>query len=150
MAELRTWHKIRQDFHDWAALPLVPSNIRKYSSGYVIDENQSVKWNREAVKNHNARYDAEAQSLLQESANIYSLILESVYTRIQADVGHNLSRETAMAIWDYAYDEAASRASARGFEEEDLNGFAALVVQDLIKLLKSVLDDVHSGGKKDA
>lgn len=150
MTEIKTWHEIRQDFHDWAALPLVPSNIRKYSSGYVIDENQSVKWNREAVEKHNAWYDEEAQSLVQESANIYSLILESVCTRIQADVGHNLSRETAMAIWDYAYDEAASGASARGFEEEDLNDFAALVVQDLIKLLKSVLDDVHSEEKKDA
>lgn len=147
MPEIKTWDEISEDFKEMVLRPLSPKNIRKYSKNHVFDENQSVKWNKEEAENRNALYDAEVQRLSQEKANFHSAILEDVYRRIQFDIGYGVSREKAIAIWSYAYDEASCKSID---EDDDINSFAVLVVQELIGLIKSVLDNVHRGGGNNA
>ena len=73
------WREIQDEFETMQRMSCVPKNIHKVPTGYIFDEEKSVKWNREQV-------DAE------------------IYTAIRQEVGHNLSRKKAIVIWNLAYD----------------------------------------------
>lgn len=47
----------------------VTPKTRRYSDGYVFDEDKSVKWNREQVEIKNAEYEAERKQLAKEQDN---------------------------------------------------------------------------------
>lgn len=57
--------------------PITPKT-RRYSDGYVFDEDKSVKWNREQVKIKNAEYEAERERLIKESGNIIQRICDDM------------------------------------------------------------------------
>ncbi len=48
----------------------VTPKTRRYSDGYIFDENKSVKWNKEQVEIKNAEYEAERERLIKEQDNI--------------------------------------------------------------------------------
>lgn len=51
---------------------------RRYSDGYVFDEDKSVKWNREQVEIKNAEYKAERERLIKEQDNIVQKICDDM------------------------------------------------------------------------
>lgn len=55
MNKIKTWEEIESDFHHMNNMSCRP-DFRKLSTGYVTDENQSVKWNREQVELNNQNY----------------------------------------------------------------------------------------------
>lgn len=102
---VKSWREIQSDFEQMQAMSCVPSGIGKVSADHVFDENQSVKWNREQVNIHNARYLQEVARLNTEKNKARDAIYEDIYRAIRQEVGHNLSRSKAMALWSYAYDK---------------------------------------------
>lgn len=110
---VKDWIDIQSDFESMVAMRCVPSTISKVSADHVFDENQSVKWNREQVNINNARYLKEVARLNTEKNKCRDAIYEDIYRAIQSEVGHNLSREKAITIWQYAYEHGHSY----GFQE---------------------------------
>ena len=101
---VKDWLEIQSDFECMEAMKCVPIGIGKVSADHVFDENQSVKWNREQVNINNARYLQEVARLNTEKNKARDAIYEDIYMAIQAEVGHDLSRKKAMAIWNHAYE----------------------------------------------
>ena len=102
---VKDWVEIQQDFESMAAMSCVPAGLRKVAANFIFDENQSVKWNREQVEDNNSRYGQEVARVNTEKNKRRDAIYEDIYRAIQAEVGHNLSKKKAIAIWSYAYEK---------------------------------------------
>lgn len=48
------WREIQDEFETMQRMSCVPKNIHKVPTGYIFDEEKSVKWNREQVDANNA------------------------------------------------------------------------------------------------
>lgn len=86
----------------------VPKNIKKVKPGYVFDESESVKWNREQVKINNAVYQAEVARLFTEKNKAREDVINMITEKIQSEIGASLSKRKAKAIWNFAYKERSS------------------------------------------
>lgn len=98
------WAEIQCEFEAMQRMSCIPKDIRKVPAGYIFDEEKSVKWNREQVDENNARYLKEVARLNTLRNKERNRIYEEIYTAIQQEVGHNLSREKAIVIWNLAYE----------------------------------------------
>lgn len=56
----------------------ITPKTRRYSDGYVFDEDKSVKWNKEQVEIKNAEYEAEREQLIKEQDNIIQKICDDM------------------------------------------------------------------------
>lgn len=102
--EPKSLYDIQSDFENMQRMSCVPIGIRKVRKDYVFDENQSVKWNKEQVEKNNLAYEKEVARLNTLKNKERDQILEDIYYTIQCEVGHNLSRENAIRLWDWSYE----------------------------------------------
>lgn len=102
---VKDWNEIQRDFDAMLSMRCVPTNVKKVPAGHIFDENKSVKWNRDEVERNNALYQKEVARLNTEKNKRRDAIYEDIYMAIQNEVGFNISREKAMAIWNCAYSE---------------------------------------------
>lgn len=70
----------------------------------VIDENKSVKWNREEVIKLQEKYDSEARELNAAKSERRDEIYKEAYKIIRQDV-KGITIEDARRIFQYAYSE---------------------------------------------
>lgn len=98
------WRTIQDEFETMQRMSCVPKNIRKVPTGYIFDEDQSVKWNREQVDRNNAAYIKEVARLNTLRNKERDRIQEEIYATICREVGHGLSRKQAISIWNMAYE----------------------------------------------
>lgn len=56
----------------------ITPKTRRYSDGYVFDEDKSVKWNKEQVEIKNAEYEAERKRLIKEQDDIIQKICDDM------------------------------------------------------------------------
>lgn len=82
-----------------------PTEIKKIPKGTIIDENQTVVWNRLYIEENNHRYLEEVARLNSEKNRRRYEVKEMIYRRIQHDIGHQISRDKAIRIWEYAYGQ---------------------------------------------
>ena len=127
---MKTWEEIENAFEDLDRLSWSP-NFCRLPEGYIIDENQSVKWNREQVRLTNENYRKELADLNAKKSEARSAILNDVYEYIQFEVGNNLSRESAIKIWEYAYAEG----------RDDGIHYIKCCLDDVIDLILEILDE---------
>lgn len=99
--------EILNDFTIWDNMPKKPSSQR-YANYYVIDENQSVKWNREKVLEHNKKHDEEVERLNYERNKFRDCIHEKIYDYIKSEISLNMSTRQARIIYEKAYEEKHS------------------------------------------
>lgn len=90
----------------------IAPKTRRYSDGYVFDEDKSVKWNKEQVEIKNAEYEAERERLIKEQDNIIQKICDDMAKDIldeynDYDLGLTLP-EIQLAI-NYALDRKFDR-----------------------------------------
>lgn len=78
--------------------------FRKYKIGSIIDEEQTVKWNREQIDYYNNQYQEEVKRLNQLKNNKIKEITKQIYDKIM-DGTPGLSRKAAIQIWNYAFDK---------------------------------------------
>lgn len=101
----KSWDEIQEDFDRMQRMSCVPVDIKKAPENYVFDENQSVKWNKEQVKINNRKYKEEVARLNTLKNKSRDSVYEDIYRNIQREVGHDLSRDKAKVIFEYAYKQ---------------------------------------------
>lgn len=106
--EPKDWGEIQTDFESMQRLSCVPSGIFKVKQSHIFDEDKSVKWNKEQVEINNENYLKEVARLNTEKNKLRDSIYEDIYYAIQCEVGHRLSRDKAIAIWNLAFEEGHS------------------------------------------
>lgn len=127
---MNDWPTITREFEAMQEMSCVPAGIRKVRPDHIFDEDKSVRWNREQVEANNARHQAEVARLNTEKNKRRDAILEEVFALIQAEVGHDLTRAKARALWNYA----SERGHANGYHE------VVSQLQELICLARELLD----------
>ncbi len=98
------WYDIQNEFESMQRMSCVPTHIHKVPTNHIFDENQSVKWNREQVEKNNLAYAEEVARLNTLKNKERDRICENIYYAIQCDVGCNLPRNSAILIWNFAYE----------------------------------------------
>lgn len=101
----KSWNEIQEDFDRMQRMSCVPVDIKKVPGDYVFDEDQSVKWNKEQVEINNRKYKEEVARLNTLKNKARDSVHEDIYKYIQSEIGNDLSRDKAIAIWRYAYDQ---------------------------------------------
>lgn len=100
---------------------------RKLSPSHIEDENQSVKWNREFVEQHNKNIDNQIKRHRTEANKAFSSYINGVLDFISSEV--NCDRDMAVEIYDYVYE-----IRDWDYEEDKLDAIEGIV--ELIKRAK--------------
>ena len=89
---------------------LKEDNYRKYkilSANYVIDENQSVKWNKEEVEKRNQQSREDLLRSQKEAAEVYQQLLNEIFTYYKEEYPEILKSFAQFKyIWERANDES--------------------------------------------
>lgn len=97
------WCEIKKEYETAVAMSVTPENLRKYREGEIIDEEMSVRWNREEVERRNEKYAAKKQELVAKRRQRIDKITDEVVKYIASEVP--CSEKKAQLIWDKAYDD---------------------------------------------
>lgn len=97
-----SWEEIKQKMAFFQAMSCEPE-MRRLPGGFITDEEESVKWNREQVEKNHQEYDEEAKRLEWRKAEAKKELYSSIYDFIQAEAGPKLNRAGARKIWEIAY-----------------------------------------------
>lgn len=103
---------------------LKEDNYRKYkilSANYVIDENQSVKWNKEEVEKRNKQSREDLLKSQKETAEVYKNLLDEIYTYYKEEYPEILK---SFAQFKYIWERANDESSCYGYHSvmEDFKG----------------------------
>ena len=89
---------------------LKEDNYKKYkmlSSNYVIDENQSVKWNKEEVEKRNQQCREDLIKSQKEIAEVYQQLLNEIFDYYKEEYPEILKSFAQFKyIWERALDES--------------------------------------------
>lgn len=99
---MRDWKEIENSWDNMVSMSYRPINP-KLKEGTVIDENKSVKWNREEVKRINALRDDELKKL-NTAKNLERDKLEDEIVKKLADEG-KITYTKAKKIYSYVYSQ---------------------------------------------
>ena len=98
-----TWGKIREDYDKACMMSCKPGpEFRKLKPGDVIDEEKSVRWNREEVERLNKEYKEEFARLTRERGDAINKCTERAIAQIAEETG--LSKEKAEILWNFVYE----------------------------------------------
>lgn len=75
----------------------------RLAENYIIDEDKSVRWNREEVKRHNENRKAIILENRKQKNQLYETWKEKVLDAIMKE---GFTTKQAVHIYDFAYDEA--------------------------------------------
>ena len=77
------------------------------SASYVIDENQSVKWNKEEVEKRNQQSREDLLKSQKEAAEVYQQLLNEIFTYYKEEYPEILKSFAQFKyIWERALDES--------------------------------------------
>lgn len=92
-------------------------NSKRPKDGEIIDEEKSVRWNREEVVRRQKAWDAECSRLKKAQNAEIEHISEAIELQIQEDIKaktkRSISKKAATVLWQKAYD----RGHAYGFAD---------------------------------
>lgn len=101
-----TLERIKKEFESTFKMSLTPDESKfgkRLSNGHIIDEEKSVRWNREEVERRNEAIKEEKKRLLSEyDAEIMRVTDEFIKW---IEVTYNLNEKEARIIYSRAYDE---------------------------------------------
>lgn len=98
-----TWEEIEQEWKEWDEMPYRPTK-EKLPDDAVIDEDKSVRWNREEVKRLNNERKAEYVRLQNLKGQKGDEVYEHIYQYIMGELGKRCTHKKAEAIFSYAYE----------------------------------------------
>ena len=96
-------------------------------SDHVIDEDKSVKWNREQVAINNNAWKAYNDQSRKERVNIESMIEDAIVHKLMDDYG--FSHNVASKVYSKAYSEWHDDLSSMEYHLEDLAEFVAEILK---------------------
>lgn len=90
-------------------------NSKRPKDGEIIDEEKSVRWNREEVVRRQKAWDAECSRLKKAQNAEIEHISEAIELQIQEDIKaetkRSISKKAATILWQKAYDRGHSMVS---------------------------------------
>ena len=127
---IKGWDEIQDDFNRMSSMSCRPT-FSKMKVGTIIDEDKSVKWNRETVEENNRRYADEVARLNTLKNKARDDVYADIYAKIQDEIP-GISLDAAKKIFEYAYDKGHS------------NGFYEIRYEliELIELIQFVIKGV--------
>ena len=126
----RTLFDIKEAMKEVEALPIKPDFDRPKDED-VIDEDKSVKWNREEVASLQMVYDDAFNHLREVKKERKTKLLNELYESIQHEVG-NITISDARRIYEYAYEES----HAYGYNE------VFITLENLIGLIQPIVNNI--------
>lgn len=105
--ELRSLEELESEMHRMASMSCKPAGTRP-RIGDVIDENQTVKWNREEVERRRAEYDQRVKDLNTRKNQWRDSLEKELYERMVLDLDGKITTKGAAKIFAEAYEEGHS------------------------------------------
>ena len=101
MSEHIAIEDIRDDLRFATNISIVPNKtyFEKPAIGTVIDEEESVRWNREQVERLRTEYDEEAARLKKVKTDTINWTYEEIYAYITQETG--IERDKAIRLWSF-------------------------------------------------
>lgn len=130
MSKVKDWEEIEREFVDMSRMSCKP-NFTRLPKGWITDENQSVKWNREQVELNNRNYQKAVADLNTKKNKARDDVLNDIYKHIQYQVGYNLSLNSAIKIWNYAYK------NGHGYGMSEIKCY----LDEIVDLVSDILDE---------
>ena len=99
-----SWEEIEADYRTACSLSCKPDDsFQKVKTGDIIDEDKSVRWNREEVERLKEAYDEEVKRLkCKKNGAITDATMRAVRL-ISQEV--EVSEEKARILWDFVYEK---------------------------------------------
>ena len=98
------------------------SNSKRPKDGEIIDEEKSVRWNREEVVRRQKAWDAECSRLKKAQNAEIEHISEAIELQIQEDIKaetkRSISKKAATVLWQKAYDRGHAYLSVSLSEQQ--------------------------------
>ena len=99
--------------------------------GYVVDENQSVKWNREYVEQHNKEAKQERYNLMAKANKAYKNYTDSILDLISSEL--NCDMDTSIKIYNYVYEQ-------RDWDDQEEDKLDA--IEEAVELIKDIRENI--------
>lgn len=123
---MRDYKEIREDFMVMSHMCCKPS-MSKPRPNDVIDEDKSVKWNREEVARRILAYEEEVKELNRKKNAYRDELVNEVCKTIKNDI-KGISINAARRIWEYA----------KANNDDWIGTFAD--IEDLVELIDSIVN----------
>lgn len=101
--EQPSWDELTQEALKVKKMSCAPKGLFRVKANHIEDEERSVRWNREWVERHNARYEEEVERLLAEKNAAWDRWELKVAEKIRTEVGDTISAKQAVAIRECAF-----------------------------------------------
>lgn len=101
----RSIREIREAYDNKEFESKIPFTLRrdKLKEDHVINEDKSVKWNREQVALHNKKIDDQIKQRQIDSNNLQKALTDEIILWLQQD--YELNEKQAELVYGYAYQE---------------------------------------------
>lgn len=130
------WEDIRAEIYDPNFLPKYPDRetIRILPDDYVFDENQSVKWNKDKVKEHNETIRKVEEDYNYKLGKVNETFQHWVQQAIQNEI--HVSEAVALIIFN------------RAWEDGHANGYHEVVhyAEEYCEFIKKILTAIKKEG----
>lgn len=97
--DLENLYDMAEEYINFSCRPKSP----KYKIGHVINEDKSVKWNREEVERLNKKHKDEVKELNRQKNLLYTNLVNSIEEYIISET--NVDKAKAEKIYNYLYME---------------------------------------------
>lgn len=105
------WKKLQNRMVEAWNMPIKP-NFKRPKDNDTVDEQKSVRWNREEVKKQQEAWTSQHISLMDERTKKIAEVEKDIVNQIIADVKTTcdckISNEAATMIWEKAYSRGHS------------------------------------------
>lgn len=99
-----SWDKIEAAYREACMMSCKPDeSFRKVKIGDVIDEEKSVRWNREEVERLKTAYDEEVKRLNRAKNGAVQDATQRAVMLIAEEL--DVSEDKARILWDFVYDK---------------------------------------------
>lgn len=95
-----------QEYDEACNMPTRPTGIKNLPANHVEDENQSVKWNKEFVKQNNKAYQEAVAEVNRARDLARKNVIKKIYEYIMNEAG--LKEKAARKIYEVAYAQGKS------------------------------------------
>ena len=98
-----SWEQVEKDYIAAQNMSCKPGeNFRKVKTGDVIDEERSVRWNREEVERLKEAYAEEVKRLNREKNKNVNKVTDRIISLIAKDA--SISKEKACVLWNFVFE----------------------------------------------
>lgn len=118
-----TWYEYMEEFKNINYMNTQPSKLGYVhpNIGTVIDEDKSVRWNKEEVNRLREEYDKKASELKREKDLKFNELKREVLNKIVDELDNKITKESALTIWNRSWEDGHADGIEQVFFELNRN-----------------------------